>query len=119
MPYWALRNINCWETPLIGALWEGYALEEIIRYMDLRAESFTFWRSEHGAELDLFVAHKGRRLGFEFKYADSPTLTKSMHISLNDLKLDALYVIVPKSQTYPMADKIIATDLFGVRELLK
>jgi hypothetical protein len=104
--------------PKMGALWEGYALEEIIRYMDLRADSFYFWRSEHGAELDLFVEYKGKRLGFEFKYADTPTITKSMRVSLESLKLDTLFVVVPKTQGYPMRDKIIATDLFGVREFL-
>lgn len=105
-------------NPKMGALWEGYALEEIIRYLDVRADSCYFWRSEHGAELDLFVEHKGKRLGFEFKYSDTPSLTKSMHICLDSLKLDALYAIVPKTQTYPMDDRIIATDLFGLRELV-
>jgi len=50
--------------------------------------------------------------------SQKPTCTKSMHISLESLKLDALYAIVPKTQPYPMDTKIIATDLFGVRELV-
>lgn len=54
-----------------GALWEGYALEEIIRYLDVRADSWYFWRTEHDAELDLFVEHKGKLLGFEFKYGEN------------------------------------------------
>ena len=32
----------------------------------------------------------GRRIGVEFKMSDQPTLSKSMHIAIEDLKLDAL-----------------------------
>jgi hypothetical protein len=65
------------------------------------------------------IEYKGKRLGFEFKYADAPKLTKSMHIAKADLKLDHLYVVLPKSNTYAMDHDITTTDLFGLWELLK
>lgn len=104
--------------PKLGALWKGYALEEIIRYLEIREDGAYFWRTEHGAKLDLFVEYKGRRLGFEFKYADVPKLTKSMHVAWETLKLDALYVLIPKTQSYPLAPNIYATDLVGVKKFI-
>ena len=37
----------------------------------------------------------GRRYGFEIKYVDAPTTTKSMHVVLKDLRLNHLWVIYP------------------------
>jgi hypothetical protein len=31
-----------------------------------------FYRTQAGAELDLFVLHGGKRYGFEFKFQDAP-----------------------------------------------
>ena len=104
--------------PKTGAIWEGYAIEEICRHLDMRSDNYYFWRTEHGAELDLFTEYKGKRLGFEFKYADAPNMTKSMHISKADLQLDHLYVVVPQSETYTMDKDITATDLFGLKKIL-
>ncbi|MEE9452662.1 MAG: hypothetical protein V3V61_07905, partial [Gammaproteobacteria bacterium] len=46
------------------------------------------------------------RLGFEFKYADAPSLTKSMKISLHELSLDQLTVIYPGDKDYFLTDNI-------------
>jgi hypothetical protein len=54
---------------------------------------------------------KGKRLGFEFKYADVPRTTKSMHIALKDLKLDHLTVVYPGKETFELGEKITAQGL--------
>jgi hypothetical protein len=41
------------------------------------------------------VPWHGQRIGFEFKFSDTPGLTKSMHVAVADLKLDRLLVVVP------------------------
>jgi predicted AAA+ superfamily ATPase len=115
----SVEKNNLLGHPKTGALWEGYALEEVCRHLDMRADDCYFWRTENGTELDLFIQWKGRRIGFEFKYADAPTLTKSMHIAKADLMLDDLYVVVPKTNTYAMDQGITATDLMGLWELLR
>lgn len=53
----------------------------------------------------------GKRVGVEFKYADTPRLTPSMRIAATDLKLDALYVVYPGDRRYPPADNIEAVPL--------
>lgn len=97
--------------PKLGAFWEGFALEEIIRSLNLRQEECFFWATHADAELDLFVFKGGKRIGFEFKYVDAPKVTKSMKIAISDLKLDHLYVVFPHNQSFSLADRITALGL--------
>ncbi len=92
--------------PKLGASWEGFALEEIIRKHQAEPHECYFWATQSHAELDLLIVHDGKKIGFEFKYADAPKLTKSMKIALEDLKLDSLTVIYPGPKPYLLADKI-------------
>ena len=98
-------------SPLKGAIWEGFALEEIIRALHLNSEDCFFWRTQHGSELDLLTFMNGKRIGFEFKYGDAPKTTKSMHMVLEDLKLDKIYVIYPGSRTIHFSESIIGMGL--------
>jgi predicted AAA+ superfamily ATPase len=81
--------------PKLGASWEGFCIENILRRAGER--NAWFWATHAHAELDLLVFHEGRRIGFEFKLADAPGITRSMRIAREDLKLDMLYVIYPGS----------------------
>ena len=63
----------------MGASFEGFAIEQVIRRLALRPLE-TYFRATHsGAKLDLLVIRGRHRLGFEFKRADSPRVTRSMH----------------------------------------
>lgn len=42
------------------------------------------------AEIDLLIFKDGKRIGFEFKYTDTPKITPSIKISLEVLKLDQI-----------------------------
>ncbi|MCD4655460.1 ATP-binding protein [bacterium] len=90
-------------NPKYGASWEGFALEQVIAIMG--TQNIFFWRTQRGAELDLLILKGNRRIGIEFKCADAPGMTKSMHIALQDLKLDHLYIVYPGSRQYPLNDK--------------
>lgn len=54
------------------------------------------------------------RVGVEFKRVDAPRITPSMRIAIEDLKLDALYVVYPGSQRNPLADGIAAVPLWAL-----
>lgn len=97
--------------PKLGASWEGFALEEIIKHYQARPEECFFWRTQSGAELDLLIMKNGKRLGFEVKYSDVPKITQSMRVAMQDLTLDHLYVICPHGAKYPLADNITAMGL--------
>ncbi len=95
--------------PKVGASWEGYAVEEVLKA--LRPDDAYFWATHQGAELDLLLFTKGRRIGVECKRADAPVLTPSMRIALADLKLDELRVVYPGAKRYPLAKKVEVVPL--------
>jgi predicted AAA+ superfamily ATPase len=95
--------------PKVGASWEGYAVEEVLKA--LRPDEAYFWATHQGAELDLLLLKHGRRVGIECKRMDAPTLTSSMRIALADLKLDRLLVIYPGPHRYALADRTEAVPL--------
>ncbi len=101
--------------PRYGASWEGFALEQtLIAHGDREAY---FYGTQRGAELDLMLIRRGRRWGFEFKCTESPSTTRSMHIALEDLKLEHLWVVYPGKLRYPITDRITALPLREVGDL--
>jgi predicted AAA+ superfamily ATPase len=95
--------------PKVGASWEGYAIEEVIKA--LRPESSYYWATHGGAEIDLLLFRGGRRIGIECKRSDAPTLTPSMRIALGDLKLDELKVVYPGERSYRLASEVEVVPL--------
>jgi hypothetical protein len=73
-----------------------------------------FWSTHSGPEMDLLVFWHGKRVGFEFKYSDAPDLTKSMHVAMQNLKLDQLFVVYPGGQSLKLADKV---EMVSIRYL--
>ena len=95
--------------PKVGASWEGYAVEEILKA--LNPDDAYYWATHNGAEIDLVLFKNGRRIGVECKRMDAPTLTPSMRIALADLKLDELRVVYPGEKRYPLADRVEVVPL--------
>ena len=90
--------------PRMGASWEGYVIEEIIKSM--RPDEAYFWGTHSGAELDLLLIKDNKRIGVECKRMDAPKLTPSMRSAMVDLELDKLVVVYPGSQPYSLAQGI-------------
>jgi predicted AAA+ superfamily ATPase len=95
--------------PKVGASWEGYAVEEVIKA--LQPDETYYWATYNRAELDLLLFKQGRRIGVECKRADAPVLTPSMRIAMADLKLDHLYVVYPGEKAYTLGKKIEVVPL--------
>lgn len=102
--------------PKLGASWEGFAIEQVLSITGDR--DAYFWATHGGAELDLMVIWRGRKYGFEFKYGDAPSMTKSMHTALHDLKLERLFVIHPGKDSYVMNDQTEAVAIMNLRARL-
>jgi uncharacterized protein len=98
--------------PLSGASWEGFALEQVLRIA--KPSEAYFWATHQGAELDLLMLRGRERVGVEFKRSDAPVVTRSMRTALQDLRLDALYVVYPGLHRYAMAERIEAVPLWAV-----
>jgi uncharacterized protein len=94
--------------PRVGASWEGFLLEQVLAAGRVLPDEAYFWRTEHGAELDLLAVRGRRRVGFEFKRSTAPTLTPSMRIAMEDLKLAKLLVVHGGEHSYSLAQNVSA-----------
>jgi predicted AAA+ superfamily ATPase len=97
--------------PKVGASWEGFALGQVIRRLEVRGDECYFWATHGGAELDLLVIRGRKRLGFEFKRTSSPTITPSMRSALTDLNLQSLSIIHAGETTFQLGKMIHAISL--------
>lgn len=103
--------------PKLGASWEGFAVEHVLNLVKTR--DAYYWATHGGAELDLLIFASGKRFGFEFKYTDAPGLTRSMHVALQDLRLDHLWIIYPGNEKYSLHERVDATPLEAVTDPVK
>lgn len=105
--------------PQAGASWEGFALEQTLQFLPASVTPY-FWATHQGAELDLTFAWRARGYGVEFKYTETPRVTRSMRIAMEDLELDRLWVVHAGGESFPLDDRIDAlawTDLPRLAEL--
>ncbi len=97
--------------PKLGASWEGFALEEILRACS--GEDAYFYAIHSGSEIDLYFPN--RSLGVEVKFHDAPKLTRSMRIAMEDLRLKELLVVYPGSREYTLAEDVRVVPLKSLR----
>jgi len=100
--------------PVAGASWEGFAVESVrARFPETQA---FFYATHGGAELDLLLIYHDRRYGFDMKLNEAPKLTRSMMVSIEDLKLDGLFVIYPGTRQYPLSERVSALPISLLEE---
>ncbi len=95
--------------PSCGASWEGFVIEEVIHAVE--PDDVYYWATHQGAEIDLILFKNGKMYGVEIKRQDAPTMTPSMRIALEDLKLERIAVIYPGSKRYELHKKISVVPL--------
>jgi predicted AAA+ superfamily ATPase len=101
--------------PRLGASWEGFALEQAVRFLDAERDAY-FWGTHGGAELDLLVSRGGAKHGFEFKFTETPATTKSMRVAMADLNLKRLFVVYPGTRRFQLDNAIVALPLAKLPE---
>ncbi len=69
----------------MGASWEGFVIEQLLK-TEPHDEVF-FWATHQGAEIDLIFRQGDALYGVECKRTDTPRLTPSIRIALDDLNL--------------------------------
>ncbi len=111
----AFMNVDSLEQlqsdPKIGASWEGFAIDCLIRSLGKMENDVYFWRVHSGSGVDLFWRHGGQNWGAAFKYADAPRLDRSMKIAIDDLNLAHLWVVYPGSTRYRLSENVTALPL--------
>ncbi len=103
--------------PKLGASWEGFALEQVIRLSGAGDEEVYFWGVHSQGELDLLLTRDGKRHGFEVKFTDHPKVTASQKLAIESLRLDRLDIVCPGDASYPLTEKIHVTGLTKVADL--
>lgn len=105
--------------PKVGASWEGFALEQVVRRLGARSDECYFWSLHGGPELDLLVVRGRRRLGYEFKRTDAPRAAASMRSAMRQLGLDRLDVVHVGRDTFPLAEGIRAVAGEDIRSAIE
>lgn len=101
--------------PKVGASWEGFALEQVLQCTG--TTNAYFWATHSGAELDLFLIRNNQRLGVEFKFSETPKITRSMREAMKTLNLDHLYVVYPGPDTYPLDNHLTALSILDLKQI--
>lgn len=102
--------------PVVGASWEGYAMEEILRTVPKVQPSF--YRTQSGTELDLVLAQGTRRMVVEFKRSSAPEPTRGFWQGLQDLGGPQARIVAPVQEGWPLREGVKVTSLPGLLEEL-
>jgi uncharacterized protein len=105
-----------WNHPKYGPSWEGFAMEQVLRLVS--SPDVYYWAVHGGPELDLLVFRNGRRIGFEFKFADAPKMGPMIRAAVNDLRLDKLWIVYPGENRYTLDDKVETLPLISCVDVL-
>jgi predicted AAA+ superfamily ATPase len=106
-------------NPSVGASWEGYVIEQIIREAP-EFSDFYYYRTQNGAEIDLLmITPKGKMACFEIKFSVAPTISKGFYQSIEDLKPDYKYVITPSGEAFNRGDglRVCPLSIFLEKEI--
>jgi len=98
--------------PILGASYEGFAMENIHAYANNWEPSF--YRTSAGAEIDLILRRGRRTLAFELKSSTVPRVSKGFWNALEDLSPDEAYVVAPVKEPYPMKGDLMVNPLQGI-----
>jgi predicted AAA+ superfamily ATPase len=106
--------------PMLGNLWEGYVIEDIINTLTDNYQYY-FYRTADGTECDLLVFRGNRCLAaIDGKFTPNPGKTKSMTITMKDLKVEKGYYVVPECpETYAISDNLYVTTPWQITEILQ
>ena len=101
--------------PRVGASWEGFVIEQLLRA--LRPADAWFWAAHGGGELDLLATVEGRWTGFEVKFSESPSVSRTTRASADALEVDHLFVVCPAPRAYPVSERITVVPLWEIGTL--
>ena len=101
--------------PVAGSSWEGFVIEQVAAALPAGAH-MGFYRTTVGAEIDLVIEHRGRKVGIEVKFSAAPKPARGFWQSLKDLQINTAWVVAPVTRRYPLAPGV---DVIPVHELGK
>lgn len=113
----ALLQLNGFEQvaghPVFGSLWESVVLLQLSAHFE-HAE-FSYYRTNHGNELDLILTLPGKTIAVECKASVAPSVTKGTYKAVKDIDADHLFVAAPVDSGYPLKEGV---DVASLTELI-
>lgn len=114
----SLLNISDFNSlmshPVFGFSWEGFVIENVCSL--LPESEISFYRTAHGEELDLIIKTNKATLAIECKVGDNPKPTRGFWNAIKDIKPDKTYIVTPRSEKYPIDNKVW---VLGLKELIE
>lgn len=102
--------------PIAGRSWEGFVVEQVAAQLPADAQ-MGFYRTAAGAELDLVIEHRSRKVGVEIKFSAAPKPTKGFWQAVEDLAVDRAYVVAPVERRYPLSERVEVIPVAQISEL--
>lgn len=104
--------------PIAGASWEGFVVEQVLAH--LPADAYVgFYRTAAGAEIDLVIEHRSRRVGVEIKFSAAPKPTKGFWQAADDLHLDKAFVMAPVERAFALSPGVDVVPVGRAATLLE
>ncbi|AYD48140.1 ATP-binding protein [Arachidicoccus soli] len=118
----ALLNIRSYNDllghPIAGSSWEGFVIENILSTIPANARPY-FYRTAHGAEIDLIIEFSGQeKWAIEIKRSTAPALSKGFYLACEDIQPERRFVVYAGQDKFPMGENITAIPLQGIMEEL-
>lgn len=104
-------------NPKSGSSWEGYAIENILTSMPQWSPSY--YRTSNGAEIDLILERKSRKVAVEFKLSNSAKVERGTYQALKDLGLDCVHVVTPQGTGEKIRENVRAESIQTFLNYLK
>jgi predicted AAA+ superfamily ATPase len=102
-------------NPIVGASWEGFAIEQILNQLDDRW-SYSYYRTHTQVEIDLVLETPRREIwAVEVKRASAPRLSRGFHQACEDVKAHKKWVIHAGTDRYPLPREV---EVIGLTEFL-
>jgi len=93
----------------VPSAWEALVLENVMAAC--RGWKMGFYRTSAGAEIDLVLEKKGRRIAVECKASATPQVSKGFWNCLQDMQIKQAWIIAPVKAAYPIANDVTVSPL--------
>ncbi len=106
--------------PLAGNSWEGYVIQQLMAFLGDNYD-FSFYRTQDGTECDLIISKGINVLScIEIKLTEKPKITKSLTLSIQDLKPESTFIVIPLCNTsYKIGKGITVCNLNDLFKIFK
>jgi len=100
--------------PVYGGLWEGFVIENLMH--EFPDYSYTFFRSSHGAEIDLVMQTPRGPIAIECKASSAPKAKKGFYIACEDIGAQLQLIVAPVESSYPIPHGVEVHNLLSARD---